>query len=274
MKKILVPTDFSACADKALSYALNISKKAGAEIILLHVCDLFDIRTSKNKDLLMEHNRLVTSDLNRKLDRYKKTAVSESIKLTTMLYSGQVVQTILAVAGEAAVDLIVMGSQGSTCLKSSLMGMNATKVLARTNVPVITVPSAYQWTDPKKILVAANEAETESHLAPVTELGKLLDAEVITVAISSERDESAEIFESVSPLKETSSGAFKSAGAKGLHLTGNNFDSVMNDFISKENIDLLVMFHHERNIIDKIFNANKTKKLEYHGAIPMMSIRI
>lgn len=37
MKKILVPTDFSAFADSALQLAIQIAQKAESEIILLHI---------------------------------------------------------------------------------------------------------------------------------------------------------------------------------------------------------------------------------------------
>src|SRR5690554_4089593 len=40
MKKILVPTDFSAQADYALKLASEIAKKSNAEITLLHVVEI------------------------------------------------------------------------------------------------------------------------------------------------------------------------------------------------------------------------------------------
>ena len=39
MKKIIVPTDFSANAMKAVTYAAEISKRSGAAIYLLHVIE-------------------------------------------------------------------------------------------------------------------------------------------------------------------------------------------------------------------------------------------
>ena len=40
MKKILVPSDFSECANKAAQVAINISKMTGAEIRFLHIADV------------------------------------------------------------------------------------------------------------------------------------------------------------------------------------------------------------------------------------------
>ena len=40
MKKLLVPTDFSKEAEKALKVAAQIAKKHNCEILLLHMLDL------------------------------------------------------------------------------------------------------------------------------------------------------------------------------------------------------------------------------------------
>lgn len=40
MKKILVPTDFSACSDKAITFAVESAKILPAEIILLHALNI------------------------------------------------------------------------------------------------------------------------------------------------------------------------------------------------------------------------------------------
>ena len=37
VRKILVPTDFSACAAAALDYAVELAKRWSAEVLLLHV---------------------------------------------------------------------------------------------------------------------------------------------------------------------------------------------------------------------------------------------
>ena len=39
MKKILVPTDFSKCADNALSFAVQIAKLMPAGIVLIHTVE-------------------------------------------------------------------------------------------------------------------------------------------------------------------------------------------------------------------------------------------
>ena len=40
MKKILVTTDFSGCANNAVDFAVQSAKMLPAEIILLHACEV------------------------------------------------------------------------------------------------------------------------------------------------------------------------------------------------------------------------------------------
>jgi nucleotide-binding universal stress UspA family protein len=276
MKTILVPTDFSPNADKALAFAVRIARRSGAEIILLHVCDLFDIRLSRNKDLIAEHNRLVTSDLNRKLERYRLSAADQNVTITNMLYSGQPVQTILAVSGEAEVDLIVMGTQGATGIRSVLVGTNSGKVLSRSTVPVLTIPCHYEPKDPERVLIAANEEEAGAKLNPVIELAELFGAHLYAVTISHDNNDPSEAVQKSRIVEKLHSGIksqFEST-VNAVHLTGSNFYSVMNEYIASEQIDMLVMFTHEKSIIENIFNGSMTKKMAYHTHIPLLSIKM
>jgi nucleotide-binding universal stress UspA family protein len=45
MKKLILPTDFSLNAEKALHFAVQIAKQAKAEIFLVHACVL--LKTNK-----------------------------------------------------------------------------------------------------------------------------------------------------------------------------------------------------------------------------------
>ena len=40
MKNILVPTDFSATAERALYYAIELAKKENAKLLLFHAYDI------------------------------------------------------------------------------------------------------------------------------------------------------------------------------------------------------------------------------------------
>src|SRR5688572_3215354 len=95
MKRILVPTDFSTSASKALDFAVQIAKRSKGEIILVHACDLVE----PFKDELgvqIEHNKMIIDEANKKLNLLKKNIEdTEEITIQPHLYEGSVNVCIL-----------------------------------------------------------------------------------------------------------------------------------------------------------------------------------
>jgi len=72
MKKILVPTDFSNNALKAVDYAVAIAEKADAEIILLNAFMAVDTTLSARKGLFDEYNNSIAVDSREQLKDLKE----------------------------------------------------------------------------------------------------------------------------------------------------------------------------------------------------------
>lgn len=145
MKKILVPTDFSLCAAKALDYAVELAKKDQSEIILFHSCDLLSSDCSYHAPFLKEYHH------SRRREYYQKLyAIKDRIENTTpvaidvLLYdSDDITDNILAAAEDTAADLIVMGTHGDTGNRAKAYGSNAASIINQSEIPVVTVPYSY-----------------------------------------------------------------------------------------------------------------------------------
>src|SRR5687767_6886541 len=112
MKKILVPTDFSDCAQKALLFAANIAQKAEAEIILMHAGSLSEEKTENN------HRQNVAQQL----DALKQqTVLTHPIQITSKVMTGNLEASLQTLVTDAAIDLVVMGTQGASGFKKKLM---------------------------------------------------------------------------------------------------------------------------------------------------------
>src|SRR5688500_13476947 len=106
MKKILVPTDFSKYADKALNYAVCIAKKAKAEVILLHACDdLKNPITGGRKKNMDDKNEELIIELTHKLKQYETSIEqTEGVPVTIKLFEGKTVASIITASEEYKVD--------------------------------------------------------------------------------------------------------------------------------------------------------------------------
>lgn len=273
MKKILVPTDFSSNATKAVNYAVSIAKVANAEMVLLHVSD----QVTDGSPLTGAYNPEVSSNLNYQLQTIQQSIKeTENINVKTKVVTGNITEAILRAAEQEEADLLVMGTLGATGLKRKLFGTQSAAVISKSNVPVIVVPFDFAWSFPKKILLAINDPQEDAHLLqPVFNLASLFHSEVI-VAIFSRRDhEAVDIMEharNISSIQRNLQKEFTATNIQTVHLSGDDFSETLKDFIERHQIDMLAMIAHERHGLDSMLHKSMTKKMSYHTTVPLLAL--
>ncbi|WP_045233673.1 universal stress protein [Deinococcus pimensis] len=137
-QRILVPTDFSPSAERAL--ALARASFPGAAVKLVHVLDaravaVPDLTTGGVAPVLPTgdvQRELSHADLSRLTDEAVEGEEYE-------LLSGDPVQGILVAARDWQADVIVMGTHGRRGLEHFFLGSVAEKVVRESHVPVLTV---------------------------------------------------------------------------------------------------------------------------------------
>jgi nucleotide-binding universal stress UspA family protein len=278
MKKILVPTDFSVYADKAMDFAAAVAQKAGAELVLVHIYDALDYSFADRRALINEYNDAMAAELQHKLDACKSRVANSGYKnVKTILCDGDsdTIGALLTVIDDSNPDLVVMGTLGATGLRTAIQGTKTTAVIARCSVPVVTIPFNYEWKELKKILIATNDADEDAkRFEPVFELGRLFDAEVRAVAFSDARAEAVEMVEHsrTIPKIQAKLQTFSNTHVHVEHLTARDFHQAIQQYIEKDRIDLLVMITHKRGFIQSLFRASMTRQMAYHTNIPLLAL--
>ena len=279
MKKILVPTDFSPNAARAIDYAVRIAKINQATIYVIHVCDYlypFTVESVAKE----EHNQKLTDDAFENLEIIRRSIEeTEQLLVNTQLYSGTLVDTIPLSATEHQADLIIMGTMGITGLRDKIFGTNTAAVISRSTVPVMAIPLEYDWSTPLRILLAINRFdEVTEILHPALDLATIFKAELRLAVFTDE--ENAGAYEFLADAKE-----IKFAEEKlrkkypGLmitadHLSGHHFDDSINKYIDHNKIDILAMMTYKRSLLGSIFNRSLTRKMSYHTKVPILSIPV
>jgi nucleotide-binding universal stress UspA family protein len=139
--KVLHPTDFSDCADKAQALAVDLVGKLGGEIIVLQVL----IETP-----LYGEGVLSTAQVQSVYDAQRKWSEEAlearaadlrqgGIKASWRLQAGVPFEVIVKIAEEERADMIVMGTQGRSGLSRVLLGSVAERVIRLASCPVLTV---------------------------------------------------------------------------------------------------------------------------------------
>lgn len=148
--KILVPIDFSDHTDQILDVALEISRKFGGEIHLLHVVPTMDCLTPYESflavDSLIALQKQIAEEARQDLERMSERL---SVPTTKAIRSGVAFLEIVDYAKAENIGLVVMATHGRGALEHILLGSVTEKVVRRASCPVLTVrPKAKSTTAP------------------------------------------------------------------------------------------------------------------------------
>src|ERR1051326_3299701 len=126
MKTILVPTDFSECAEHALKYACILARKTKTKIILLHIIASEKSAGQSPSDgewmggwagekspadapLMMA----LLKETKKKMNKLKSLPFCEKIEMRDSIEMGDVSEMINLSAKKHNADMIVMGTHGA-----------------------------------------------------------------------------------------------------------------------------------------------------------------
>lgn len=133
LKRIIVGTDGSDTAERAVDEAIDLAKSTGAS---LEVVTAFE--PAVGRDMSAEERAEIPGDvqyetgpraeINMILDRAAGRAEQQGIGVTTHAREGDPADALLDVAEETHADLLVVGNKGMTGAKRFLLGSVPNKV--------------------------------------------------------------------------------------------------------------------------------------------------
>jgi nucleotide-binding universal stress UspA family protein len=143
--KILVGTDGSENAEKAVKYATHLAVKNKGEVILLYVVATdtrippspwitpeIEFRDKKFLEGLKEVGESI-------LRNEASIVTSKGINALTRIEFGDPAEQILRIADEANIDVLVLGARGASFWKNLVIGSVSERVIDGTRIPVLVV---------------------------------------------------------------------------------------------------------------------------------------
>ena len=145
-KNILIATDGSKLADKAVAHGIALAKAHHATASVVTVTDIwsaFDMAHEYNlgkKDAIGEYEVLAAAGAKRVLDKAAEAAKAQGVDCRLIhVPDKHPADGILAAAEDVGADLIVMASHGRRGMQRLLLGSQANEVVTRSKVPVTVV---------------------------------------------------------------------------------------------------------------------------------------
>ena len=143
-RHILIPTDGSALAEKAVSHGLSLAKSVGAKataVIVEAPFSVYGVPESRIRQMpkafaeyAEQIKRHAAQVLNHVADAARAAGVSCD---TVQIEHYHPYEAIITTAKDKGCDLIVMASHGRSGIAAVLLGSVTTKVLTHTDIPVL-----------------------------------------------------------------------------------------------------------------------------------------
>ena len=140
-RRIMVPTDFSPHAAKALDYVRALAQPSGAEVVLVHVIepavipDNFGIVPPAYEEM----TAVLASTAEEKLNQLAAELAASCGAVKTVVRTGRAPWEVVRLAEDVGADLIIITTHGYTGLKHALLGSTAELIVRHAPCPVLTI---------------------------------------------------------------------------------------------------------------------------------------
>ncbi len=268
IKRILIPTDYSANAKRAAQIGILLAKEINAEVFLFHGFGLQVIGVAESIVIVDQ----IKHGEGKKLDQYLNDLKTEygDVKIHGILEFGSAVDCIQNIVEEKKIDLIIMGTKGETDATASLLGSVATHVVNNVKCPVLIIPKGHRAYNISEVLFATDFHFTNNmatYLAPFLAIVEEYQPYVHVVKFNSERLSGAHI-NGVEELKLK--GLLRDTKHSFHFVEAEDTEEAIFDFAEKNQCDLIVMVTHHYTLWERIFHRSLTKKIALHSEIPLL----
>ena len=278
MKKILLPTDFSDNAWNAIFTAVKLYAQQKCHFYLLHAYEPNALNMLGRKGqqrlgtIYDSLSQFSVRELKKTLEYLHKNHDNANHTFETVSTSETLEEAVQESIKAKDIDLVVMGTQGTTGAKEIFMGSNTVKVLKKIRkCPVLVVPNDYNFQTLKTLVFPTDFTRTyeKFELLPLTELATIWMAsiQILHVAVEFLLNENQKANRNI--LKKRLSKLNYSF--KNVAFEGNVAESV-EKYMSKNEADLMVMIRHHHSFWEKVIGEPIVKKIAFHSKIPVLML--
>jgi nucleotide-binding universal stress UspA family protein len=274
MKRILVPTDFSEHAEKALKAAALIAKKTKCELFILH---LLEIPNQMNEAITggngSPEETLFLKKANEKLQKTKEQPYLAEISVHASVQYERAFSGILDFNKKNKIDLIVMGSHGTSGIEELLLGSNTEKVVRLSEIPVLVIKKEIGELKFKNMVFASDfSPETKKPFAKMRDFAAIFEANLFLVFICTPNS-----FKTTLDMEKTMNKFIKNYEIQNysLHIFNDtNIESGIVNFSKTIDADLIGLCTHGRTGLAHFFSGSISEDLVNHVTKPIITFKI
>jgi len=282
MKRILVPTDFSSHAENALRVAANLAKKYDGEIYLLHMLNL-PLHLLSDNDTVPDNfgtngggppeAMFFMKMAHKRFQDVLDADFLEGITVHETIQNHQIFEGIIDTAHKHDVDLIVMGSQGTSGVKEMVIGSNTEKVVRTSDVPVLVIKKGHTEFDLNDLVFPCEFTnEYKNSFLRVADFANKVDAKIHLLMVNTPNK-----FVTTAQAEERMNNFIEGTNLKNYTLNIYNDESIekgIMNFSETIKADIIAMSTHGRKGLSHFFNGSLSEDLVNHAKRPVVTFKI
>lgn len=275
-KKILLPTDFSENAFRAMNYALELYKDQKCLFYFLNVffikpTDLESlIHMEPGSDFFEAARKKAQKELDQLMNQlaFGKNGNSNHTFQTLTVFN-EPLQAIKQVVEEKDIELIVMGTRGQTNTQSKIYGSTALDVMEKIRTcPVIVVPQLAKTGVPKEIVFPTGYKTPvkKRELNYLVNIAKNCEASIKILHITP----SGILNDVQSNNRKLLDEYIKDVSHSFHELNNLSVPDAINCFVQSRESDMVAFVNRKHRFFASILNQPLAKGLAYNSKVPML----
>lgn len=274
MKRILVPTDFSEHAEDALKVAAQIARKNNSEIVILHMLELpGQMNDAVLGGVSIPETMLFMKKANEMLDEVANRSYLQGIPVTEIVKIDKTIHGISQISKENDIDLIVMGSHGSSGIQELLIGSNTEKVVRNSEIPVLVIKKDISNFNAANIVFASDfSKETKKPFEKLLKFTQFFESKLHLVTICTPNS-----FKPTHVIENAMNdfvSEFNLTNYSTHIYNDTNIEKGILNFSNSVNADIIGMCTHGRTGFAHFFNGSISEGLVNHAVRPVITFKI
>lgn len=269
MTNILIPTDFSHNSWNAIVYALSFFKECKCTFYLLHVNELNGAsrKIAATKVIPIASDIEIKNKLHALVEKIEASSLKGKHLFFTLTAKGNIIEAIRNEVEDKHIDLIVMGTKGSSGIKKLAVGSNTADVINKVKCSTLVIPEKAQFSRIDHLALPTDYSiffgpkilETISDIIDLSE-SKL---HVFHLAKSDEK-----VLGEMLQNKELLEDYFSDNKHEFHTVTNKNLDVAIQECIDKHKIKMIAMVAKNIHFFQQLFFSSKNNATTYQSIVP------
>ena len=271
MKHILIPVDFSPEAISATRYALEFASHSASELVLLTVFEaplLPPASTFVSREMTEENaaDQMVKSAVDH-LKAFAEEHIGNRVPTRFVAIEGKPTSAIAQFTKDHNVDLVVLGTKGTTWWGDRFQGTVSSELMRRSDVPCLIIPAGVSWNGLKNWVFATELRSDETpYFSEFADWGDRFDAHLTYLHIHRKGGIEHEPHPALNAFLEG-----RQRGNSGqVRIEGDHVQAALEQFIDEQHQDLLAVTTQTHTLLEQLFHRSLARHEALHGKVPLM----